>query len=197
MIAYLNGKLYKKDPAYVIIDVNGVGYEVKISLSTYAFIKELDSCLLHTYLHVREDAQILYGFYETSEKEIFTTLISVNGVGSATALMILSTLSTEEIKSAIVNNDVATIQSVKGIGAKGAQRIILELKDKLTKLVTEDQLNILSPSHNTIKSEALSALTTLGIAKNVAEKAIQKLLKTSDKDMKVEEIIKAVLKSSY
>ena len=197
MIAYLNGKLYKKDPAYIIIDVNGVGYEVKISLSTYAQIKEMDTCLIHTYLHVREDAQILYGFYETSEKEIFTTLISVNGVGTSTALMILSTLSSEEIKRAIVNNDSATIQSVKGVGEKGAKRIILELKDKLSKTFSEEQLNILSPSHNTIKNEALSALTTLGISKIMAEKAIDKILKNSSETPKVEELIKSVLKSAY
>ncbi len=196
MIAYLNGKLYKKDPAYVIMDVNGVGYEVKISLSTYSDIKNEDNYLLHTYMHVREDAQILYGFSNLEEKDIFLTLLSVNGVGAATGLMILSTLNSAEIKHAIVNNDIATIQSVKGIGLKSAQRIILELKDKVLKSTSEDQLNILSPSHNTIRKEALSALTTLGFAKNAAEKAIDRLLKKSDKDLSVEEVIKAVLKSA-
>ncbi len=197
MIAFLKGKLAYKDPAYVIVDVNGVGYEVKISLSTYTEIKEQTDVMLYTYMHVREDAQILYGFSTTSEKEIFTTLISVNGVGTATGIMILSTLNPLEIKQAIVNNDVATIQSVKGIGAKTAQRLVLELKDKVLKSVNEEQLNILSTSHNTIKKEALSALTTLGLSRNQAEKAITKLLKKSEADITVEEVIKAVLKSAY
>jgi len=130
MIGYLNGKLAVKDPTYVIADVNGVGYEVKISLNTFSKIKDLDTCLLHTYLHVKEDSQTLYGFSNPEEKIIFLHLISISGVGPNTALMINSSLSVEEIRNAIISENVAVIRKVKGIGTKTAQRIILELKDK-------------------------------------------------------------------
>ena len=129
MIGYLNGHLAVKDPTFVITDVNGVGYEVKISLNTFSKIKDLDACLLHTYMHVKEDSQTLYGFFDPEEKSIFLHLISINGVGPNTALMINSSLNVEEIKNAIINEEVSTIQKVKGIGNKTAQRIILELKE--------------------------------------------------------------------
>lgn len=194
MIGYLNGKLALKDPTFVIIDVNGVGYEVKISLYTYSKIKDLDSCVLHTYLHVKEDAQTLYGFSAKEEKSTFLQLISINGVGPNTALMINSSLTVPELKSAIINGEVATIQRVKGIGNKTAHRIILELKDKIRKEGFET--NAPARERRGIRSEALSALETLGISKNVAEKSIDSILNKTESDISLEDLIKLVLKQS-
>jgi len=193
MIGFLNGKLAVKDPTYVIIDVNGVGYEVKISLGTFAKLKHLDSCLLHTYLHVKEDSQTLFGFAETEEKSLFLQLLSINGVGPNTALMINSSLSVDEVKSAILNEEVGTIQKVKGIGNKTAQRIILELKDKLQKEGYEAGASTSTTVSNTVRTEALAALQTLGIAKNVAVKSIDKVLARHGQDISLEELIKYVL----
>lgn len=197
MYAYIKGTLAYKDPAFVVIDVNGVGYEIKTTLNTYGAIKGMGSCKLFTYAHIKEDGHTLYGFKEEEEKRLFLNLISISGVGPSTGIMILSSLSPGEIKQAIIQEQVGVIQSVKGVGAKTAQRIILELKDKLKK----DGLNgfsaqISNISHNSIKDEALSALTTLGISKNVAEKAILNHLKNAEQEITVEELIKRVLKSS-
>lgn len=191
MIGYLNGKLTVKDPTYVIADVNGVGYEVKISLNTFSKIKDLEACLLHTYLHVKEDSQTLYGFSNPEEKSIFLHLISISGVGPNTALMINSSLNVEEIRNAIVNENVAVIQKVKGIGSKTAQRIILELKDKIRKegFETDDSVSTTS----SVRSEALSALLTLGISKNMAEKGIDQMIKKHGNDISLEDLIKYVL----
>lgn len=195
MIAYIEGKLVHKEPAFVVIDVNGVGYQIKISLNTYIAVKELEKGKLHTYLHIKEDAHTLYGFSNLQEKEIFLSLISISGVGPGTALMITSSLSAGELKKAIVNGDVVTIQKIKGIGAKTAQRIIIELKDKLIKEgVTAGDDFIVSPQYNTLRSEALTALTTLGIAKNTAEKSIDGILKNSSGSITLEELIKQALK---
>ena len=191
MIGFLNGKLAIKDPTYVIIDVNGVGYEVKISLGTFSKVKDLNSCLLHTYLHVKEDSQTLFGFADPEEKSLFLHLISINGVGPNTALMINSSLSVDEVKSAILNEEVGTIQKVKGIGNKTAQRIILELKDKLRKEGYEAGASATVIS--SVKTEALAALQTLGIAKNVAEKSIDKVLTKHGHDISLEDLIKYVL----
>ncbi|MCG8308655.1 MAG: Holliday junction branch migration protein RuvA [Cytophagales bacterium] len=194
MIGYLNGKLALKDPTFVILDVNGVGYEVRISLYTFSKIKDMESCTLHTYLHVKEDAQTLYGFFSREEKSIFLQLISINGVGPNTALMINSSLNVVELKNAIVNEEVSVIQKVKGIGNKTAHRIILELKDKIRKQGFEAGMQ---PIENIgIRSEALSALITLGIHKNIAEKSIDKILKQMGNDISLEELIKLVLKQS-
>lgn len=195
MINYLEGSLVVKDPTYVVIDVNGVGYEAKISLITYSAIKSLDKTKLYTHLHIKEDAHTLYGFSEPSEKRRFLDLISISGVGPSTGLMVLSSLSPEELQHAIVNEDVKTIQSVKGIGLKGAQRIVLELKDKMKKegLLEKGVENVALPS-NTLRSEALSALTTLGIAKPAAEKSIDIILKQHGQQIKLEELIKLALK---
>jgi Holliday junction DNA helicase RuvA len=192
MIGYLNGNLAIKDPTYVIADVNGVGYEVKISLNTFSKIKDLERCLLHTYLHVKEDSHTLYGFFDKEEKSIFLHLISISGVGPNTALMINSSLSVEEIKSAIVNEEVSMIQKVKGIGTKTAQRIILELKDKIRKEGFEKG-SLATHGASSVRSEALSALQTLGINKNVAEKSIDQMLKKHGNDVSLEELIKFVL----
>jgi len=197
MIAYLKGRLVLKEPTHVIIDVNGVGYMVNIALSTFSTIKDKEDTLLLTYLHVKEDAQTLYGFSNESEKSMFLNLISISGVGPSTGLMIQSSLSASEIQNAILSEDVKTIQSVKGIGGKTAQRIILELKDKMKKETieqTSDQIS--TPSHNTVKNEALSALITLGIKKTVAEKSIDSILKSSGNTITLEELIKLALKNA-
>ncbi|WP_421875213.1 Holliday junction branch migration protein RuvA [Marinoscillum sp.] len=195
MINYLEGKLAVKDPTYVVVDINGVGYEAKISLITYAAIKNLDAAKLYTHLHIKEDAHTLYGFSEQSEKRRFLDLISISGVGPSTGLMILSSLSPEELQQAILSEDVKTIQGVKGIGLKGAQRIVLELKDKMKKEgLLEKAGEIVPSSHNTLRNEALSALTTLGIAKPAAEKSIDNILKQHGQQIKLEELIKLALK---
>lgn len=195
MINYLQGKLAVKDPTYVVIDVNGVGYEAKISLITYAVIKNLDSTKIFTHLHIKEDAHTLFGFSEESEKKRFLDLISISGVGPSTGLMILSSLSPEELQRAIINDDIKTIQSVKGIGLKTAQRIVLELKDKMKKEGLLDKAVELIPRpDNTLRSEALSALTTLGIGKPAAEKSVDMLLKQHGQQIKLEELIKLALK---
>ena len=197
MIAYIDGKLTYKDPTYVIIDVNGIGYQVKISLSTYSSLPDGERCKLHTYLHIKEDAHTLYGFTTPAEKDIFLHLISISGVGPNTGLMIISSLSVEEIQQAIVREDVRTIQQVKGIGAKTAQRIILELKDKIKKeVLLSDTMPLGSAKHNTVRAEALSALVTLGFAKNIAEKTLDTIIKREGGNLSVEELIKFALKSS-
>ncbi len=198
MIAYIDGKLTYKDPTYVIIDVNGVGYQIKISLSTYSSLPDGERCRLQTYLHIKEDAHTLYGFMTAAEKETFLHLISISGVGPNTGLMILSSLSVEEVQQAIVREDVRTIQHVKGIGAKTAQRIILELKDKIKKevMLTDAGLTSSGAQYNTNRAEALSALVTLGFAKNVAEKTLDTIIKREGGNLSVEELIKFALKSS-
>jgi len=197
MIAYLKGKLVLKEPTHVIIDVQGVGYMVNIALSTFSTIKDKEDTLLLTYLHVKEDAHTLFGFSNESEKSMFLNLISISGVGPSTGLMIQSSLSASEIQNAILNEDVKTIQSVKGIGGKTAQRIILELKDKMKKESIEQSADEIStPSHNTVKNEALSALITLGIKKSVAEKSIDSILKSSGNTITLEELIKLALKNA-
>jgi len=197
MIAYIKGKIEKKDPSYVIIDVNGIGYRILIPLTTYSAIKNLDTCLLHTYLHIKEDSHTLFGFYNETDKDLFLNLISINGVGPATGIMMLSSLSSEEIVNAILFEQVNTIQSVKGIGGKTAQRIILELKDKIGKeMLGKGSEQIINSQSNTIKNEALSALVTLGINKNVAEKSLNAILRNSGGDISLEELIKRALKTN-
>ncbi len=197
MIAYLSGKLVFKDPTFVIIDVGGVGYHVKISLQTFTKIKDEEQIRLLTFLHIKEDAHTLYGFREESEKRLFLLLISINGVGANTGLMILSSLSTEEVEQAILSGDVATIQAVKGIGIKTAQRIILELKDKVGKAGAGEAstpLGFLRGS-NKIREEALQALITLGFSKALAEKNIALVVKKTDGEISLEDLIKASLKA--
>ena len=197
MIAYLKGKLAFKDPTHLIIDVNGMGYHVNISLSTYSAIKDKEDIFIHTYLHVKEDSHTLFGFTEEGEKNMFLSLLSISGVGPNTALMIQSSLTAQELQSAILHDDVKTIQGVKGVGAKTAQRIILELKDKMAKLgLVASSEKIASGGYNTLKNEALSALMTLGIAKNAAEKSIDGILKNSGNTITLEELIKRALKSA-
>ncbi|MFC5624895.1 Holliday junction branch migration protein RuvA [Algoriphagus winogradskyi] len=198
MIDYLSGKLVYKDPTYVIIDVNGIGYHVKISLQTYTEIKDEEQIKLLTFLHIKEDAHTLFGFKKEDEKRLFLLLLSINGVGPSTGLMILSSLSSLEIEQAILAGDVATIQHVKGIGAKTAQRIILELKDKVGKGGTDASSTSLGflKSSNKIREEALQALITLGFPKAAAEKNIAAVLKKTTGEISLEDLIKASLKTS-
>jgi holliday junction DNA helicase RuvA len=194
MITYLQGRLAYKDPTHVIIDVHGVGYHVNISLQTYAQIKNEENCKLLTHFHVKEDSHTLYGFATAGERAMFLNLISITGVGPSTGMMVLSSLSSEELRKAILQEDVRVIQGVKGIGGKTAQRIILELRDKMRK-PGEEELGVpLVGAHNTMRAEALSALTTLGIAKSAAEKSIDIALKSSGNTITLEELIKHALK---
>ena len=195
MIAYLKGRLAHKDPTYVIIDVGGIGYQVKISLQTYSKIKDEEQIQLLTFLHIKEDAHTLYGFKEENEKRLFLLLIGINGVGPNTGLMILSSLSSEEIEQAILSGDVGTIQAVKGIGAKTAQRIILELKDKIGKSGEATAPLGFLKSGNKVREEALQALVTLGFPKATAEKNIAQVLKKTGGEISLEDLIKASLKT--
>ena len=195
MIAFLKGKLVHKEPTFVVLEVNGVGYQVNISLNTFSEIKDKEDILLSTYLQVREDAHILYGFSNNAEKAMFQNLISVNGVGPGTAMVVLSYLPPLELRSAIVREDATTLQAVKGIGGKTAQRIILELKDKLRKEPVDDP-NIPGFAHNTRRREALSALVTLGIGRSAAEKSIDAALKKLGNTVSLEELVKEALKNA-
>jgi Holliday junction DNA helicase RuvA len=195
MIAYLKGKLTHKEPTHIIVEVNGVGYQVNISLNTFAEIKDQEDIQLSTYLQVREDAHILFGFSSVAEKSMFQNLISVNGVGPSTAMIVLSYLPPHDLRNAILKEDAVTLQSVKGIGGKTALRLILELKDKLKKEGWEDTA-ALPGSHNKMKQEALSALMTLGIAKAAAEKSIDAVLRKSGSGITLEELVKQALKNA-
>ncbi|MBO4740818.1 MAG: Holliday junction branch migration protein RuvA [Bacteroidales bacterium] len=194
MFNYINGKLVEVTPAYAVIDCGGVGYLLEISLTTYTQIKDMSEVKLLTHFVVREDAQMLFGFYEEKERTLFRNLVNVNGVGVATARVMLSSFATDELAQAIISQDVKAVQSIKGIGAKTAQRIVLELHDKLGKM---DELN-LSPVRggtrgNKNQEEALSALLALGFPKSAAEKAVHKIAE-SEPDATVENIIKMALK---
>lgn len=191
MITHIKGKLIKKTPTHVVIDVNGIGYEVKISLQTSSLINE-ENCQLFTHLSIKEDSHTLYGFYEENERSLFRHLISVSGVGPSTAQVILSTYNSEEIIQHITSADVKAIQSVKGIGAKSAQRIIIDLKDKVAKGITSSNL-IFEKTDNRIKDEALSALMALGFAKKLAENKIDKVLRNKPEISGVEELVKTAL----
>lgn len=196
MIAFLKGRLTVKEPSHVVIDVNGVGYGVTISLQTFGTIKDQESILLFTHLSIREDAHVLFGFSSEAEKKLFLHLISVNGVGPSTAIVMLSYMEVEELKAAIAREDLATLQKVKGIGGKTAQRLIVELKDKLKREVSEESSISTGGLHNTIKQQALSALVTLGIPKQTAEKSVDNLLKKSGNTLTLEDLVKQALKNA-
>jgi holliday junction DNA helicase RuvA len=196
MIAFLKGRLSQKEPSHVLIDVNGVGYAVNISLQTFSAIKDQETIQLFTHLSIREDAHVLFGFSTESEKRMFLHLISVNGVGPSTAIVMLSYMEVEELKAAIVREDLTTLQKVKGIGGKTAQRLIVELKDKLRREVSEETNFSPLHSHNTIKQQALSALVTLGIPKPVAEKSVDTILKKSGNSLTLEDLVKQALKNA-
>jgi holliday junction DNA helicase RuvA len=197
MISYLKGRLAHKDPTFVIIDVNGVGYHVNISLQTFSEIKDQENILLFTHLAIREDAHILFGFSNESEKKLFQQLISVNGIGPSTAIVMLSYMNSNELKTAIISENAAALQSIKGIGGKTAQRVIIELRDKLKKEGWEEaQPNVSVGPHNTLRKEALSALLTLGLPKAVAEKSVDTVLKKSGNTITLEDLVKQALKTA-
>lgn len=192
MIAHLQGRLVEKTPTDVVIDCNGVGYHVNISLHTYSLLPDTESLKLFTFLQVKEDSHTIFGFVEKAERELFKLLLSVSGVGAGTARTMLSSLEPKQIIHAIASNDVATIQSIKGIGNKTAQRVILDLKDKVLKVYDLSEVSV--SSYNTNREEALSALEVLGFNKKLAEKAIDKIVKENP-SANVETIIKQALKN--
>ena len=192
MITQIQGKMVEKNPDHVVVECNGLGYHVNISLQTFSNIPDQENLKLYTHLVIREDAHILFGFYSKTEREIFKMLISVSGVGPSIAITMLSSMDTGEIQQAIGSEDVSKIQSVKGIGLKTAQRVVVDLKDKILKSyeISED----LPSSNNTIKIEALSALEVLGFSRKKIEKVIQVILQNSP-DISLEELIKQALKN--
>ncbi len=194
MIAFVKGNFVKKTPAQVIVDVNGVGYELNISLNTFSFISNLDSGMLLTYLHITENGHTLFGFSEQSEKDLFLQLISVSGVGASTARMMLSGMKPLEIIRAIVQSNNRQLEAIKGIGKKTAERIVLELKDKVGKISADE--TVLEPSAlNNIQHDALNALISLGIARNMAEVALKKVYQQTNEELSIENIIKLALKN--
>jgi Holliday junction DNA helicase RuvA len=192
MITHLEGKLVEKNPTDVVIDCSGVGYFINISLHTFSQIPDRENLKLYTYLQVREDSQSLYGFSSKTEREIFKLLISVSGIGANIARTMLSSLTPEQVKEGIAIGDVALIQSIKGIGIKTAQRVIIDLKDKVLKVYGIDELSLIP--NNTHKDEALSALDVLGFNKKQSEKVVERILKAQP-DAVVEQIIKEALKN--
>ncbi|BAV04190.1 Holliday junction DNA helicase subunit RuvA [Filimonas lacunae] len=198
MIAFVRGIFVHKTPAQVIVDVNGVGYDLHISLHTFSVISNMEKGQLYTYLHITENGQTLYGFYEMREKELFLQLISVSGVGASTARMMLSGMKPDEIVKAIVQSNAKQLEGIKGIGKKTAERLVLELKDKLNKQAPD--LSILSQAdaqQYSMESDALNALVSLGIARPTAEQALKKALKSNHptEETTLESLIKLALKN--
>jgi Holliday junction DNA helicase RuvA len=192
MIAHIQGKLVEKSPTDVVIDCNGVGYHIHISLHTYGLLPQSAIVKLYTCLLIKEDAHSLYGFMEKAERELFKLLISVSGIGAGIARTMLSSLDPKQIIAAIANGDVGTVQSIKGIGAKTAQRVILDLRDKVLKLHDLGEVSIVS--YNTNRDEALSALEVLGFLRKNAEKVVDKIMKEQP-EASIETIIKLALKN--
>ncbi len=190
MITQIKGKLVEKNPTQLVVDCNGIGYEINISLHTFSSLSSDENIKLFTHLQVREDAHILYGFFTVLERAVFRLLISVSGIGTSTARTMLSSLTPAEIQQAIGTEDVATIQGVKGIGLKTAQRVIIELKDKIKTLQGTDEIPVFKS--NTIKEETLSALEVLGYSRKASEKVVDKLIQ-GNPDSTVEELIKSAL----
>jgi Holliday junction DNA helicase RuvA len=192
MIAHLQGKLVEKSPTHVVIDCGGIGYHVNISLHTYSLLPATDFVKLFTHLQIKEDAHTLFGFVEKSEREIFKLLLSVSGIGASIARTMLSSLDPKQITNAIASGDVVTIQSIKGIGSKTAQRVILDLKEKVLKLYDLDEVSM--SQSNTNRDEALSALEVLGFVRKASERIVEKIVKEAP-DSSVEFIIKQALKN--
>jgi len=192
MIAHLQGKLVEKSPTQVVIDCGGVGYHVNISLHTYSLLPTTDFIKLFTHLQIKEDAHTLFGFVEKSEREIFKLLLSVSGIGASIARTMLSSLDPKQITNAIASGDVVTIQSIKGIGSKTAQRVILDLKEKVLKLYDLDEVSM--SQNNTNRDEALSALEVLGFVRKASERVVEKIIKEAP-ESSVEYIIKQALKN--
>jgi holliday junction DNA helicase RuvA len=194
MIAFVRGNFIRKTPAQVVVDVNGVGYELQISLHTFSAISDNESGQLHTYLHITENAQTLFGFFELGEKELFLQLISVSGVGASTARMMLSGMKPDEIVKAIVQGNAKQLEGIKGIGRKTAERLIVELRDKLSKQSLENSFSARTV-HNTREQDALNALVALGIGRSMAEAALRKALQSDSGNTPLEDIIKLALKN--
>lgn len=193
MYAYLEGKFTYKSPAQVYIEVNGVGYEVNITLNTYTYIQDKERGKLYTWLQVKEDAHILYGFFEKEEKEMFLLLTSVSGIGAATARMMLSGMQTGELATCIAQSNVKVLEGIKGIGKKTAERLVLELKDKVGKVaVTGSQPHL---QGNKMENDALNALTALGISRQAAEQALKKVINEQPVTIQLEDLIKKALKA--
>lgn len=195
MITHLNGKLVEKSPTHLVVECGGVGYFLNISLNTYGLIKDQENCMVLTHLAVREDAHTLYGFFDQEERDLFRLLISVSGVGANTARMILSGFTPNELKNIIASGDDNTLKRVKGIGAKSAQRIIIDLKDKVLKEIPENSIKNLLVKDNTLKTEALTALLTLGFDKKRIETVLDKTLVKQPEIETVEALIKDALKA--
>lgn len=191
MYEYINGKLVELTPAYAVVENNGIGYIVHISLTTYTKLNGTDSCILYLHHVVREDAQLFYGFFTRQERELFRLLISVSGVGPNTARMMLSSTSPDEIQKAISSANILLLKGIKGIGQKTAERIIVDLRDKISKAGAQDE--IFNGAHNTMRDEALSALLMLGFSRNVTEKVLDKLL-AEKAGLTAEELVKYALK---
>lgn len=194
MYSYFEGILVEKNPAYAVIDCNGVGYLLNISLNTFGAMPDKGRCKLYAHLSVKEDAHVLYGFADINERQMFRDLISVSGVGEVTARMMLSSMNPAEIQQAIVNGDVAKLKSIKGIGEKSAQRVIIDLRNKMGKESFGSMPGIIG-THNKVKQEALNALEVLGYARNVAEKAIDKTIREEGENLSLEDLVKRVLKN--
>ena len=192
MITQIRGRLVEKNPTEVVIDCNGVGYLLHISLNTFSALPNDENVILYTHLSIREDAHTLFGFIDKTEREVFKLLISVSGVGPSIARTMLSSMTSEEIQKAIASENVRLIQSVKGIGAKTAQRVIVDLKDKILKTFDIDEVSV--HTNNTNKDEALSALEVLGYNRKLSEKIVNAILKENP-DSSVEAIIKSALKN--
>ena len=192
MIAYLKGDFVYKSPAMVQVEANGIGYEVQISLNTYIKIQNLEKGILHTSLLIREDAHILYGFFDLAEKEMFQALISVSGIGASTARVMLSYMKPEELSRAITQGDTPTLEGIKGIGKKTAERMVVELRDKLAKQPVGSNISALK--NNTLQQDALNALTALGINRQAAGQALEKSM-ANDPNLPVEELIKKALRT--
>ncbi|MGB3005450.1 MAG: Holliday junction branch migration protein RuvA [Chitinophagaceae bacterium] len=192
MIAFLKGDFVHKSPAVLLVDVNGVGYEVQISLNTFSKVQHLEKGVLHTLLLIREDAHILYGFFDLPEKEMFQHLISVSGIGASTARVMLSYMKPDELSRAIVLGESRTLEGIKGIGKKTAERLVLELRDKLAKHPLEPNISTLK--NNTLHQDALNALTALGINRQAAGLALEKTM-AENPNLSVEELIKKALRT--
>ena len=197
MIAFLQGNFVQLSPAKLIVDVGGVGYEVNISLNTYEAISKKEKGLLYTYLHITENSQVLFGFHEQTEKDLFLHLISVSGVGASTARMMLSGMQPEEIIRAIVNGEARLLEQIKGIGKKSAERLVLELRDKLSKipLNTHQLTGGTGFAKSNTQQDAIHALISLGIQKAIAEKAVDKTMQSAGVELSLEVLIKAALKN--
>ncbi len=195
MYAYIKGRIQEINPAWVILETGGIGYLLQVSVNTYARIKDLDDCKLFTHQVIRDDAHLLFGFFDEQERKIFRDLVSVSGIGANTAMLILSAYTSQDVVDIIVNGEVSKLKSVKGIGAKTAQRVIVDLKDRFEK--GEIAIEKLDIPHNTLREEALSGLTVLGFTRKSADKAIGQVL-SSDRDdqgsFTVEQLIKEALK---